>query len=161
MKTYSLLLPCLFLFFYCSSLSAQVPFQGQVTSNVMPIKDAYIQNDIQVLYHTSFDGNLKVFLNNELIFDRNVQKDVTETLNMGGDILYKQRAVMKIVIDDIFFHEEFIYFHHPYVRINYRKDQRQLTVYHENNLPSAEDIQQDLLEEQVLLAIREQMTAKR
>lgn len=155
MKTCTLLLSSLFLFGI--SLSAQVPFQGEVTTRILPIRSAQLQRNIQVLYHSSFDGNLKVYINDEVVFDKEVQQGVQGTLNLGGSIPNSQRAIMKIVLDDLFYLEEVINFHHPYLRINYQKEDRQLALYFEDNLPTVEEMQADQLKEQVTLAIQERL----
>lgn len=158
MKIYPLLFSCLLL--SISTLLAQVPFQGIVTTNVMPIKKAYLQDNIQVLYHTSFHGNLKVFVNDELILNKDVEKGEMETLTLGGNIFQTPNAIMKIVLDDVFYLEQVLHFHHPYIRINYRKEDRQLGVHYEDTLPKVEELERDLLREQVVLAIRQHLNKR-
>lgn len=155
MKTYTLLLSCLLFSF--STLFTQVPFQGIVTTNTMPIKKAHLQDNIQVLYHTSFNGNLKVFVNDELILNKDVEKGEKETLSLGGNIFNSPNAIMKIVLDDLFYLDQVLHFHHPYIRINYQKEDRQLAIHYEDTLPKEPDLRRDLLKEQVVLAIRQHL----
>ena len=155
MRNFTFLLSCLLI--SCSTLISQVPFQGVVTTNITPIKKAFLQDNIQVLYHTSFDGNLKVFVNDELIIDKDVEKGEIETLSLGGNIHNSPNAIMKILVDDLFFLEQVLHFHHPYIRIDYQKEDRQLALYYEDTLPKVEDMQKDMLKEQVVMAIRQHL----
>lgn len=140
-----------------STLRSQVPFQGVVTTNVMPIKKADYQSNIHVLYHHSFDGNLKVFVNNELIMDKEVAEGESEKFSLGGQISGSPQSLMKIVIDDLFFLEQILYFHHRFIRIKYDKEERRLLLSYEDHLPSSDQLQQDQLEQEVIIAIREQL----
>ena len=116
-----------------------------------------MQSEVQVLFHTSYDGNLKVFVNDELIFDKDVEKGEMETLSLGGNISKTPNAIMKIVLDDLFYQEQVLHFHHPYIRIDYAKEDRSLAVYFEATLPKTEEMNRDLLKEQVVLAIQERL----
>ncbi|PHN02819.1 hypothetical protein CRP01_30020 [Flavilitoribacter nigricans DSM 23189 = NBRC 102662] len=116
-----------------------------------------MQQNVQVLYHTSFDGNLKVYVNDEMIFDKDVKKGEIETLSLGGNIDSRPNAIMRIVFDDLFYLEQVLHFHHPYIRIDYAKEDRQLAVHYEETLPKVEEMQKDLLKEQVVMAIREHL----
>lgn len=156
MKNYTLLLS--FLLFCTFSLSAQVPFQGVVTTNMMPIKKAYLQDYINIVYHTSFDGNIKVFIDDQQVLDKTVLQGEKETLKLGGNFSGQDRAIMKIVLDDLYFMEQVIYFYHPFIRIDYQKEDLHVAIHYEDALPKSSELDRDILKEQVDLVLRERLS---
>ena len=114
-----------FCFFSCSG---QVPYQGVVTKYILPIKKMAEYDSILISYHSSFDGKISVYAENELIFETAVEDSSNKDLAIGGTIKRANSTIIKIVLDDAFYIEEVPNFFHPYMRILYDKEKTHLTI---------------------------------
>jgi len=102
---------------------------------VLPIEELVVQDSIIVHYHESFKGKITVFVNDVLLFNSLVEKTAGSDLRYGGTIKRNGKAVLKIVLNDIFYSQEILEFYHPYLRILYDKKKSHLSISYLNMSP--------------------------
>lgn len=122
-----LLVTAVFFILPVSSVS-QVPYQGIVTKLILPLISIEKQDSVIVSYHASFDGKLCIHANDNLIIETIVKKDQKKTLYRAGTILNGDHVILKIVLNDKFYLNEIVEFHHPYIRILYEPEHNNLTI---------------------------------